>query len=74
MGVAQGLMQRPCRVLAPVLACIRIAFSPYILGVVCCVHVPLSETDNKEEGTEEVFYKGLWTVSNNFLNAFQNML
>jgi hypothetical protein len=60
--------------LTPVLVCIRIAFSPYIVSVVCLIHVLLSEIDNNEEGTENVFDKSLWRVNNNLLNAFHKML
>jgi hypothetical protein len=49
--------------------CIRIAFSPYIVAVVCLIHVLLSETDNNEEEIEKVFDKRLWRVNDNFLNA-----
>jgi hypothetical protein len=36
--------------------------------------VLLSETNNNEEGIEKVFNKSLWTVNDNFLNAFNRML
>jgi hypothetical protein len=49
-AMAQGLA---C--LTPVLVCIGIAFPPYIVAVVCIIHVLLSETDNNEEGIEKVF-------------------
>jgi hypothetical protein len=52
--------------LTPVLLCIRIAFSPYIVAVVCLIRVFLSETDNNEEGIEEVFDKSMWRVNDNF--------
>jgi hypothetical protein len=32
-----------------------IAFSPYIVAVVCIMHVLLFETDNSEEGIEKGF-------------------
>jgi hypothetical protein len=35
--------------LTPVLVCIRIAFFPYIVAVVCLIHVLLYETDNSEK-------------------------
>jgi hypothetical protein len=54
-ATAQGLA---C--LTPVLLCIGIVFSPYIVAVVCLIHVLLSETNNNEEGTENVFDKSLW--------------
>jgi hypothetical protein len=41
--------------LTPVLVCIGIAFCPYIVAVVCLIHVLLSETDNNEKGIEKVF-------------------
>jgi hypothetical protein len=44
-----------CTCPTPVLVCIGIAFPPYIVAIVCLVHVLLSETDNNEEGTEKVF-------------------
>jgi hypothetical protein len=68
-ATAQGLT---C--LTPVLVCIEIAFSPYIVAVVCRIHVLLSETDNNEEGIEKIFDKSLWRVENNFLNALHKML
>jgi hypothetical protein len=46
--------------LTPVLVCIGIAFSPYIVAVVCLICGLLSETDNNEEGIEKVFDKTLW--------------
>jgi hypothetical protein len=67
--MAQGLA---C--LTPVLACISIASSPYIVAVVCLIHELLSETDNNEEGIERVFNKSLWRVNDSFLNAFHKML
>jgi hypothetical protein len=60
--------------LTPALVCIGIAFSPYIVVVVCIIHVLLSETDNNEEGIEKVFYKSLWKVNDNFLNDFHKTL
>jgi hypothetical protein len=60
--------------LTPVLVYIGITFPPYIVAVVCLIHVLLSETDNNEEGIEKVFDKSLWRVNDNFLNAFHNML
>jgi hypothetical protein len=60
--------------LTPVLVCIKIAFSPYIVAVVCLIHVLLSETDNNEEGIEIVLDKSLWRVNDNFLNACHKML
>jgi hypothetical protein len=43
--------------LTPVLVCIRIAFPPYIVAVVCLTHALLSETNSNEEGIEKVFKK-----------------
>jgi hypothetical protein len=57
-GVGDGPGPRTCRGLAcltPVLVCIKIAFSPFIVAVVCLTHVLLSETDNNEEGIEKNF-------------------
>jgi hypothetical protein len=68
-AMAQGLM---CLTL--VLVCIGIAFSPYIVAVVCLIHVLLSETDNNEEEIEKVFDKSLWQINDNFLNFFHKML
>jgi hypothetical protein len=53
-ATAQGLA---C--LTPVLG---IAFSHYIVAIVCFIHVLLSETDNSEKGIEKVFDKSLWAV------------
>jgi hypothetical protein len=53
--------------------CIGIAFSPYIVAVVCLMHVLLSETDNNGEGIEKVFDKTMWRVTT-ILNAFHKML
>jgi hypothetical protein len=53
--------------------CVGIAFSPYIVTVVCLIHVLLSGTDNNEEGIE-IFDKSLWRVNDKFLNAFHKML
>jgi hypothetical protein len=61
------------RLVTPVLVCIGIAFSPYIVGVVCITHVLLSETGNNE-GIEKIFNKILWRVNDNFLNAIHKML
>jgi hypothetical protein len=58
----------------PVLVCIGIAFSPYIVAVVCLTYVLLSETENNGEGIQKVFDKSLWAVNDNFLNAFNKML
>jgi hypothetical protein len=60
--------------LAPVLVCIGIAFSPYIVAVVCLVHVLSSETDNNEEGIEKVFDKSLWRVKDNFFFNFYHKI
>jgi hypothetical protein len=60
--------------LTPVLVCMGIAFSPYIVTVVCLIHALLSETDNNEEGIEKIFNKSLRRVNDNFLNAFHKML
>jgi hypothetical protein len=68
VAMAQGLI---C--LTPVLVYVAIAFSPYIVATVCLIHGLLSETDNNEEGIEEVFDEGLWTVTV-FLHAFHKML
>jgi hypothetical protein len=65
---AQGLAY-----LTPVLVCIGIAFSPYIVATVCLMHVLLSETDNNE-GIEKVFDKSLWRVNESFLNSFHKRL
>jgi hypothetical protein len=67
---------RACRGLAcltPVLVCIKIVCSPYIVAVVCLIHVLLSETDNNEEGIEKLCYKSSWKVNDN-LSAFHKML
>jgi hypothetical protein len=67
---------RACRglaCLATILVCIGIAFSPYIVAVVCLIHVLSSETINNKAGTE-VFDKSLWRENYNFLNAFHNMV
>jgi hypothetical protein len=45
--------------LTPLLVCIRISFSSYIVAIVCIIHVYLSETDNNEERIEKVFDKSL---------------
>jgi hypothetical protein len=63
-----------CRGLAPVLICIGIAFSPYIVAVVCLINVHLSETHKNEEAIEKGFSKSLCRVNDNFLNAFHKML
>jgi hypothetical protein len=58
--VGDGPGSRACWGLAcltRVLLCIGIAFSPYIVAVVCLTHVLLSETDNNEEEIEKVFDK-----------------
>jgi hypothetical protein len=60
--------------LTPVLVCVGIAFSPYIVAVVCLVHALLSETDNNEEGIKKFFDKSQWRVNDNLLNAFHKML
>jgi hypothetical protein len=54
--------------------CVGIAFSPYIVTVVCLIHVLLSETDNNEEGIEEVVDISLWRVNDNFFIVFHKML
>jgi hypothetical protein len=45
--------------LAPILLCVRIACSPYIVVIVFFVCVLLSETDKNEEGMGEVLDKNL---------------
>jgi hypothetical protein len=60
--------------LTPVLVCIGIAFSPYVVAVSALYTYFLSETENSEEGIEKVFGKRLWRVNGNFLNAFRKML
>jgi hypothetical protein len=51
-----------------------IAFSPKIVAIVCLIHILLSETDKNEEGIQKVFDKSLWSISDNFLNAFPKMV
>jgi hypothetical protein len=53
--------------------CIRIAFSPYIVAVVCLIHVLLSKTDNNGGGIEIVFLQSLWRLNKHFLNDFHKM-
>jgi hypothetical protein len=69
---AQGL-----KCLTTVLVCIGIAFSPYIVAIVCLIHVIhvlLPETDDNEEGIGNLLDKSLWRVNDNFLNAFHKIL
>jgi hypothetical protein len=73
-GWAKWAMAEGLACLTPVLVCTGIAFSPYIVAIVCLLHVLLSETDNNEEGIENIFDKSLWRVNNNFLNALHKML
>jgi hypothetical protein len=73
-GWAKWVTTQGLTCLTPVHVCIRIAFSSYIVAVVCLIHVLLSETDNNEEGIEKVFNKSLWRVNDNFSNAFHKML
>jgi hypothetical protein len=54
--------------------CIGIALSPYIVAVVCLIHVHFSETDNNKKEIEKVFDKSQQRVNDNFLNAFHTML
>jgi hypothetical protein len=68
-AMAQGLAR-----LTPVLVCIGIAFSPYIVAVVCLIHVLLSETDNNKGGIQKILDKSLWRVNDDFFNAFHKML
>jgi hypothetical protein len=49
-----------CRdLLTPVVVCIRIAFSPKIVAVVCLIHILLSESNDNAEGIGKVFDKSL---------------
>jgi hypothetical protein len=67
--VCNGPGPRACRGLAcltPVLVCIGIAFSSYIVAVVCIKHVHLSETDISEQGTAKVLDQSLCRVKDNF--------
>jgi hypothetical protein len=45
------------RGLARLLVRVKIACSLYIFEVICLIHVLLSDTENNEEGTEEVLIK-----------------
>lgn len=56
-----------------VLVCVIIAFSLYIVSVVCLIIVLLSETDNSDGEIEKVFNKSLWRVNDN-LKASHKML
>lgn len=57
---AQGLAS-----LTPLLSSNEIAFSRYIVAIVCHVYVLLSETDSNGEGIEKVFNKNVWRVNHN---------
>jgi hypothetical protein len=60
--------------LTPVLGSTRIAFSPYIIAVVCLIHVLSSETNSNEEGTEKVSDISLWRINNSSVISFHKML
>jgi hypothetical protein len=48
----------------PVLVCIGVAFSPYIVAIVCFVLSP--ENNNNEDGIGKVFGKSPWRVNDSF--------
>jgi hypothetical protein len=50
----------------PVLVCLGIAFSLYIVAVVFIIHILLSETGSNEETIEKVSVKSLWRVNSSF--------
>jgi hypothetical protein len=53
--------------LTPIFEFIGTDFSPYIVAVVCLIHVNLSQTNRNEEEIEKVFDKSLWSLNDNFL-------